>query len=119
VTVVGRVHPAESGALDGAVIGGRTEVRRVNTAALAQTGGYATRDVYLLAVAGAPGATAVPIDVPTQNAWQNAAYVVQWWLFAGLMLVGFIYLLRKEHQMGPTGPERPPTGESREAAQVA
>ena len=119
VTVVGRVHPAESGALDSVVIGGRTEVRRVNITALAQTGGYAARDAYLLAVAGTPGATAVPIDVPTQNAWQNAAYVVQWWLFASLMLVGFIYLLRKEHQLGRTPPQGPPASESREAAQVA
>jgi cytochrome oxidase assembly protein ShyY1 len=119
VTVVGRLHPADSGALDSVVIGGHTEVRRVNTAALAQSGGYAVRDAYLLAAAGTPGATPVTIDVPTQNAWQNAAYVVQWWLFAGLMLIGFIYLLRKEHKE-PTRPGGGPDERlPREAAPVA
>jgi cytochrome oxidase assembly protein ShyY1 len=118
VTVVARVQPAERGALDSVVIGGRTEIRRVNTEALGRTGGYAVRDAYLLAVDGAPGATAVTIDVPTQNAWQNAAYVVQWWLFAGLTLFGFVYLLRKEAQEG-TGPGGPARPSPREAAQVA
>lgn len=118
VTVVGRVHPADGGALDAVLIGGRTEIRHINTGALGQAGGYATRDAYLLAVDGTPGATAVPIGVPTQNAWQNAAYVVQWWLFAGLTLFGFVYLLRKENQegTGSSGPRRP---SPREAAQVA
>jgi cytochrome oxidase assembly protein ShyY1 len=119
VTVIGRVHPDETGALDTAVIGGRTEVRHVNTAALSRSGGYAVRDAYLLAVSGTPGATAVPIDVPTQNAWQNAAYVLQWWLFAFLMLFGFIYLLRKEIQTGDPRRQGPDSAQPREAAQIA
>ena len=118
VTVVGRVHPTERGALDAVVIGGRTEIRRVTTAALGQAGGYAVRDAYLLAVAGTPGATAATIGVPTQNAWQNAAYVVNWWLFAGLTLYGYFYLLRKEHRLDPR-PSGPGSPSPREAAQVA
>jgi cytochrome oxidase assembly protein ShyY1 len=119
VTVTARVHPTESGALDSVVIGGRTEVRRVNIGALGgHLGPYAIHDAYLLAVAGTPGATGATIDVAAQNAWQNAAYVVQWWLFAGLTLYGFFYLLRKEHQLGPR-PKDPASTTPREAAQVA
>jgi cytochrome oxidase assembly protein ShyY1 len=118
VSVVARVHPTERGALDSVVIGGRTEIRHINTAALGRSAGYAVRDAYLLAVDGTPGATPVTIEVPTQNAWQNAAYVVQWWLFAGLTLYGFVYLLRKEIQEG-TGPGGAAKPSPREAAQVA
>jgi cytochrome oxidase assembly protein ShyY1 len=118
VTVVGRVHPTERGALDSVAIGGRTQVRRINTEALGQSGGYAVRDAYLLAVDGTPGATPVTIGVPTLNAWQNAAYVVNWWLFAGLTLYGFFYLLRKENQ-DTTGSGGGTPASAREAAQVA
>jgi cytochrome oxidase assembly protein ShyY1 len=114
VTVIGRVHPSESGAADALTIDGRTEIRRITTEPISQLlNQYAVYDAYLLAVDGTPGATAAPVPVPTQNAWQNAAYVVQWWLFAGLTLVGFVYLLRKEIKQ-PTS--RPRT---REAAPVA
>src|SRR5262249_28013357 len=68
VSVVARVHPNERGALDSVVIGGHTEIRHINTAALGRSAGYAVRDAYLLAVDGTPGATPVTIEVPTQNA---------------------------------------------------
>ena len=32
----------------------------------------------------------------TENAWQNAGYVVQWWAFAALTLYGYVYLARRE-----------------------
>lgn len=99
VTVVGRVHPSESGGTDTVVIQGKTQIRRIATGPIARyVDKYAVFDAYLLAADGTPGATRVTIGVPTQNAWQNAAYVVQWWLFAGLTIVGFGYLLRKELQ---------------------
>jgi cytochrome oxidase assembly protein ShyY1 len=118
ITMVGRVHPTQSGGTDTVVVGGRTEIRRIATGPIARyLNQYPVFDAYLLAVDGTPGATAATIGVPTQNAWQNAAYVVQWWLFAGLTLIGFIYLLRKEIQQ----PRRPrePADRSREAAPVA
>lgn len=117
VTVVGRVHPSDSGAVDRVVVGGRTEIKRINTASLGQSAGYAVRDAYLLAADGTPGATSTTIAIPTQNAWQNAAYVVQWWLFAGLTLCGFVYLLVKEIQE-PTPRSGPAERQPREAAQV-
>ncbi|NUT33830.1 MAG: SURF1 family protein [Hamadaea sp.] len=99
VTVVGRVHPSESGGTDTVVIEGKTQIRRIATGPISRyVNRYAVYDAYLLAADGTPGATAVTIGVPTQNAWQNAAYVVQWWLFAGLTIAGFGYLLRKELQ---------------------
>ncbi|MEV0270959.1 SURF1 family protein [Hamadaea sp. NPDC050747] len=97
VTVTGRVHPSESGGTDTVTVDGKTQIRRIATGPIARyLNQYAVYDAYLLAVDGTPGVTAVPVAVPTQNTWQNAAYVVQWWLFAGLTLVGFVYLLRKE-----------------------
>lgn len=117
VTVVGRVHPTDDGRTDTVVVDGRTEIRRIATGPIARyLNQYPVFDAYLLAVDGTPGATATTIGVPTQNAWQNAAYVVQWWLFAGLTLAGFIYLLRKEIQ-DPRPPRDPAVG-SREAAPV-
>jgi cytochrome oxidase assembly protein ShyY1 len=41
-----------------------------------------------------PAITPVPPD--TENAWQNAGYVVQWWAFAALTLYGYVYLVRRE-----------------------
>jgi hypothetical protein len=43
---------------------------------------------------------------------------VNWWLFAGLTLYGFFYLLRKENQ-DATGSGGGATPSPREAAQVA
>ncbi|NUR73952.1 MAG: SURF1 family protein [Hamadaea sp.] len=118
VTVIGRVHPSESGGTDTLTVDGRTEIRRIVTGPIARyLNQYAVYDAYLLAVDGTPGVTAAPVAVPTQNAWQNAAYVVQWWLFAGLTLVGFVYLLRKEiKQPSSAQPDR--VEGSQEAAPV-
>jgi cytochrome oxidase assembly protein ShyY1 len=118
VTIIGRVHPTESGGTDTVVIGGRTEIRRIATGPISRyLNQYPVFDAYLLAVDGTPGATSTTIGVPTQNAWQNAAYVVQWWLFAGLTLVGFVYLLRKEIQQ-PSRPSGNRSEGSRTAAPV-
>ena len=38
----------------------------------------------------------VPIAPTYENAGMNAGYVVQWWLFAALTLVGFGYLVIRE-----------------------
>ncbi|WP_027343708.1 SURF1 family cytochrome oxidase biogenesis protein [Hamadaea tsunoensis] len=117
VTITARVHPSESGGTDTVQVDGRTEIRRVATGPVARfLDKYAVYDGYLLAVDGSPGATSQPIPVDDENAWQNAAYVVQWWLFAGLTLFGFGYLLRKEHLEGLAGT---PTEASRTAAPVA
>jgi cytochrome oxidase assembly protein ShyY1 len=114
VTVVGRVHPPES--RSGAVTrtGGRFDVRRIAPAHLATHLPYPLFDVYLNLDSqdppAAPGLAA--ITPPHENALQNAAYVVQWWLFAALTLVGAGYLARRES--GPPMPrDRAPAGVDR------
>jgi hypothetical protein len=47
-----------------------------------------------------PADAAFALIPPDQNAGMNAGYVVQWWLFAVLTLVGFGY-------PEPPGPGRP------------
>jgi cytochrome oxidase assembly protein ShyY1 len=97
VTVTGRVARGESRAGSPERIAGRMEVRRIGVQQLAAQLPYPMFDAYVLLDPGQPGAdglTAVPS--PRQGAWQNAGYVVQWWLFAALTLAGFIWLARRE-----------------------
>jgi len=96
VTVTGRVHLTESGAGAPEQISGVAQVRRVGVPEIAATMPYPVWNAYLLAIDGTPGATSQTIPVVRENSWQNAAYVVNWWLFAVLTLVGYGYLLRKE-----------------------
>lgn len=98
VTVVGRVRRPESGAAEPTRRAGRLEVRRIDPARFAGAvphrllGGYVTLD------AQTPPADRAftPIPVQHENAGQNLGYVVQWWLFATLTLVGFGWLARRE-----------------------
>lgn len=96
VTVVGRVHLTESGAGAPEQINGHPQVRRIGVPQIAASMPYPVWGAYLLAVDGTPGSTNATVGVQRENSWQNAAYVVQWWLFAVLTLVGYVYLLRKE-----------------------
>jgi cytochrome oxidase assembly protein ShyY1 len=111
VTVVGRVAPPEGrprpvGHLDGAL-----EVRRIVPAQLAAELPYPLFGSYLLLDAGQPGSDGVAeVPSPRENAWQNAGYTVQWWLFAALTLVGFGWLARREAHGPP-----PAAGEDRAA----
>jgi cytochrome oxidase assembly protein ShyY1 len=94
VTVVGRVHLSES--RPGAVTRreGRIETRRIGVARLAEELPYPVYPAYLLAEDPAPGMT--EISVRHENSWQNAGYVVQWWLFAALAVAGFGWLAYRE-----------------------
>jgi hypothetical protein len=40
-------------------------------------------------------ASVVPVQQPT---WMNLAYVIQWWLFAGMAVFGYGWLVHKEAQ---------------------
>ncbi len=37
-----------------------------------------------------------PIPVEKERAWQNFAYAYQWWIFAGMIPIGFVVLARRE-----------------------
>ncbi|MFY1672818.1 SURF1 family protein [Plantactinospora sp. WMMB334] len=98
VTVVGRVHLSES--RPDAVVrrDGRLETRRVAVPALARELPYPVFHGYLLLDEQTPAADPAfsPIPIRHENDWLNGGYVVQWWLFAVLALVGFGWAARRE-----------------------
>lgn len=108
VTVVGPVHLSESNGRPVEQVGrAGAQVRRIDVTQIARELSYPVYGAYLLADPVGPGFTAVPVR--RENSWQNAAYVIQWWLLAGLTLVGFGYLARREaHAVdgSPTVPGR-------------
>jgi cytochrome oxidase assembly protein ShyY1 len=104
VTVIGRVHLSES--KPDAVVprDGRLETRRIAVPTLARELPYPLYHGYLLLDEQTPPADPAfsPIPIGHENDWQNAGYVVQWWLFALLALVGFGWAARREAR-GETG----------------
>ena len=50
-----------------------------------------------------PAADAASCAVPPdrQNDWLNGGYAVQWWLFAGMTLVAYVWLARREARRRP------------------
>jgi cytochrome oxidase assembly protein ShyY1 len=98
VTVVGRVHLTESRPGTIARRAGRVEVRRISVAQLAAELPYPVYGAYVLMDSQDPPADPALVAIPAQheNAWQNAGYVVQWWIFAGLTIAGLVWLIRRE-----------------------
>ncbi len=104
VTIVGRVHLPESRATAATTSEDRLEVRRVSPAKLADTVSYPLLGGYVLLddqqpVANDKSFTDIPADY--ENSAMNAGYVVQWWAFALLTLIGFGWAARREAR----GPE--------------
>ena len=98
VTVTGRAVTSEGGA--GAVDrrDGKLEIRRIGVSRIARELPYPVAGGYVLldqqTPAADPAFQAVPIG--HTNNWQNFGYVVQWWLFAGMSLVGYAWVARRE-----------------------
>jgi cytochrome oxidase assembly protein ShyY1 len=92
VTVVGRVHLPESRSDQPLAVDGVTQVRRIDPARLTGAVPYPLADGYVLLdeqrpVANDGAFTRIPVD--HENAAMNAGYVVQWWAFALITLIGF------------------------------
>jgi cytochrome oxidase assembly protein ShyY1 len=98
VTVVGQVRMPETGAGPVQWRDGHVEVRRINTARLARTLPYPAYDGYVTLTGQTPPAagTFVGIPIDRQDAAMNLAYIVQWWLFSGMTIVGYFLLVRWE-----------------------
>lgn len=106
VTVVGRIHPGESGGTPVETLDGVLQTRRINLDAIAAHLPYPLYGGVV--ILDDPGDDAlVPVPVRRENAWLNAAYAVQWWIFAALVLVGAAWLVRREaHGAGGGGRDR-------------
>ncbi|MGH3737404.1 MAG: SURF1 family cytochrome oxidase biogenesis protein [Micromonosporaceae bacterium] len=103
VTVVGRVHLPESGGdaatrLDGALVS-----RRIDPAALAGAVPHRLYGGFVLLQTQDPPADSrlSPLPVRYENPGQNLSYVVQWWLFSLIALVGPWFLVRREARRDP------------------
>lgn len=98
VTVVGRVRPSESGARPVEELPGGRQTRRIHLDTIAPHLPYPIFGGYLQLDRQQPPAdpALVPIPVRHENAWLNAGYAAQWWIFAGLVLAGFGWLARRE-----------------------
>jgi cytochrome oxidase assembly protein ShyY1 len=98
VTVVGQVHLSESRPTPIEHRDGRLDTRRISVPRLAHELPYPVYGAYVLLTAqtpnGDPAFTPIPID--HEDAWQNAGYTVQWWLFAGMALFAFGWQARRE-----------------------
>jgi cytochrome oxidase assembly protein ShyY1 len=102
VTVVGRVHAPESRATAAEPFAGLSTVRRIAPELLAPGLPYPLYGGYLTLEEQTPPADPafVPIAPSYENAWMNAGYVVQWWAFALLALVGYAILAVKHARSG-------------------
>jgi cytochrome oxidase assembly protein ShyY1 len=98
VSVAGQVHLSESrpGPIDRRE--GRIDVRRITVGQIAGKLPYPVYGAYVLMESQSPPANAKLVAIPIEHeiAWQNAGYVVQWWMFAALTVVGLIWLIRRE-----------------------
>lgn len=98
VTVTGRVRLSESRPDTVGRREGRLETRRIAVPALAAELPYPVYGGYLLLDEQAPPADPAFAAIPVrhENDWQNAGYVIQWWIFAAMALVGFGWAARRE-----------------------
>jgi cytochrome oxidase assembly protein ShyY1 len=106
VVVVGRVHAPESRAAAPEPFDGRLAVRRIDPAKISESVPYPLYGAYVTLETQTPPADPafVPIPPDYQNAALNAGYVVQWWAFALLTLVGFGYLAYRHAHPTPETP---------------
>lgn len=105
VTVVGRLRAGEGGGTPVENHDGVLQTRRIDLHALAAHLPYPLYGgVVLQAGPGDDGLT--PVPVRRENAWLNGAYAVQWWIFAGLVLLGTVWLVRREAHGGGGATDR-------------
>ncbi len=98
VTVLGRIHAPESRAGSTENFGGKLSVRRIAPDLIAPALPYPLYGAYLTLENQEPPADPAYVAIPPdyENAGMNAGYVVQWWIFAALTLVGLGYLVTRE-----------------------
>lgn len=97
VTVVGHLRRSESRSTPVEEIDGVRQSRRIVAAEVAPLVPYPVRDGYVQLIRQTPPLDGLtPVPAARENAMLNAAYAVQWWIFAGLVLGGYGWLARRE-----------------------
>jgi cytochrome oxidase assembly protein ShyY1 len=110
VTLTGRVRPGEGGGPAVERRDGVLQTRRIDLAVLAAHQPHRLYGAYLLREAPSEEAL-TPVPVRRENAWLNAGYAVQWWIFAGLVLAGYAWLAGREARPSRrTAPDPVPAG---------
>ena len=102
VIVVGRIRSSESGSDREAKVGDRTEIAKVNLAALGSETGSPTYQGYVELVRQDPAAGRAPVLIPPPDVLDEGphlSYAVQWFSFALLTFVGYgIFAWRGAHK---------------------
>ncbi|HEU5126371.1 MAG TPA: SURF1 family protein [Glycomyces sp.] len=109
VTVVGRVFESEPAGGEVTAEDGHLLGRRLNLDQVGAHLDYGLRDAWIAQLDPAEGLQ--PLQPPTFRAWQNYSYAVQWLLFAVMVPVGWVVLVRRELR-GESGPGGEETGEA-------
>ncbi|SHN27200.1 SURF1 family protein [Cryptosporangium aurantiacum] len=95
VTVVGRVREPESGSIGSVQVSGHNLITRITPEAL-QADGEPAYDAFVELISSTPADTSLSaLPAPDDlDEGPHLAYAVQWYLFAGMFLVGYLVLAR-------------------------
>ena len=97
VTVSGHVRRSEHGR-SGAITPQDGTVRLINSEAIQQTLGYPVVDGYIGATEVTPAQTGdlVPIALPELSSGPHFWYAMQWFMFAGIGILGIVVFIRSD-----------------------
>lgn len=96
VTVTGRLYESEPEGGSVSEAGGRLESRRLSVEMLEDHLDYDLRAAWIADLEPAEGLTA--LETPSFKDWQNYSYAGQWLLFAALVPIGWVALVRRERR---------------------
>ena len=97
VSVIGHVRRSEHGR-SGAITPQDGTVRLINSEAIQQSIGYPVADGYIGAteVTSAQTGDLVPVEVPELSSGPHFWYAMQWFMFAGVGLLGIFVFIRSD-----------------------
>ncbi|MHB1738202.1 MAG: SURF1 family cytochrome oxidase biogenesis protein, partial [Actinomycetes bacterium] len=99
VTVAGRLRISENESGPGAKDNGRlpaNQIQRIDLRLIATKVPYPLYGGYIMQSSPAPVTGLLPVTVPSVSTGMYLSYAFQWWLFAVVVLVGFVLLVRQE-----------------------
>lgn len=128
VTIEGALAPGESVSTLGDLPKG--QIGTIDMGLLLNDWGGSVYNAFIFstkqtpATAVAPGETSLqqippPVPKTTKIEWRNAAYAVQWWVFAAFAVFMWIKILREEHQADAAKAADDEAHVSREATETA